>query len=291
MFSITLDNASSNDCMADLLKSEMDLFSDGVYFHVRCCAHIINLIVQDGLKEVDVAITKVRESVKYCKGSQSRKQKFLACVSQVELQSNIGLRQDVPTRWNSTYVMLATVLYYKKAFNYLQRTDANYVHCPSSEEWGRIEKIAKFLKVFYEVTSLFSGSKYPTTNLYFPSVLKVRMLLKQESESQDSFIRKMATRMFAKFEKYWDELSTIMAIAAILDPRYKLQIVEWGFEKIYEFGYDLPLSTFKEKLVSLFNEYKIDSAARKASEVAMNINCENNDESDSLMKVTFILDI
>ena len=27
--------------------------------HIRCCAHVLNLIVQDGLKEIDEAITKV----------------------------------------------------------------------------------------------------------------------------------------------------------------------------------------------------------------------------------------
>ncbi|KAL2924160.1 Zinc finger BED domain-containing protein RICESLEEPER 2 [Bienertia sinuspersici] len=114
VFSITLDNASSNDCMADFLKSEIDLVCEGAYFHVRCCAHIMNLIVQDGLKEIDEAIYKVRESVKYCKGSQSRKQKFFNSVAHVELQSSRGLRQDVPTRWNSTYLMLESVLYTKR---------------------------------------------------------------------------------------------------------------------------------------------------------------------------------
>ena len=62
--SITLDNASSNDSMADALKLDLDLLCDGDYFHFRCCAHILNLIVQDGLKELDEAIKKVRGCVK-----------------------------------------------------------------------------------------------------------------------------------------------------------------------------------------------------------------------------------
>uniref|UniRef100_A0A803L1D2 BED-type domain-containing protein n=1 Tax=Chenopodium quinoa TaxID=63459 RepID=A0A803L1D2_CHEQI len=51
---ITLDNASSNDVFADVIKNELDL---------------------------------VRETVKYCKGSQARKQRFLTCVAHVELDS------------------------------------------------------------------------------------------------------------------------------------------------------------------------------------------------------------
>ena len=64
--------------------------------HVRCCAHILNLIVMEGLKEVNTSILKVRNAVKYVKSSPSRQkigEKGLLCL-------------DVPTRWNSTYLML-----------------------------------------------------------------------------------------------------------------------------------------------------------------------------------------
>jgi len=66
----------------------------------------------------------------------------------------------------------------------------------------KIEKIYGFLKVFYEVTCAFSRSKCPTCNLYFPNMVRVRLVLKEEMESSDTFIRNMATKMFAKFAKY-----------------------------------------------------------------------------------------
>ncbi|CAI9277872.1 unnamed protein product [Lactuca saligna] len=59
VFSITLANASANDAIVDYLKTEIDLVCEVAYFHVRCYAHIKNLIVQDSLKEVDNAVTKV----------------------------------------------------------------------------------------------------------------------------------------------------------------------------------------------------------------------------------------
>ncbi|KAI3745856.1 hypothetical protein L6452_08267 [Arctium lappa] len=243
VFSVTLDNASSNDAMVDFLKYELDLVSQGAYFHVRCCAHIMNLIVQDGLKEVDDAIIKVRDSVKYFRGSQARRQRFLSSVAHVELQSSRGLQQDVPTRWNSTYIMLESVLYYKKSFIHLQKTDANYLHCPTNEEWGRIERTFKFLKVFYEVTCAFSVSKYTTTNLYFANVLMVRVLLHKEKDSHDI---------------------TVMAFVVVLDPRYKFQLVEWGYEKAYGEGYKSELAIIKDKLFSLFKEYVDESNLNKS---------------------------
>ncbi|KAK9690066.1 hypothetical protein RND81_09G102300 [Saponaria officinalis] len=70
IMSMTLDNASANNSMVESLKPYLNLMANGEYFHVRCCAHILNLIVQEGLKDLDDAILKVRESVKYTKGSQ-----------------------------------------------------------------------------------------------------------------------------------------------------------------------------------------------------------------------------
>ena len=110
------------------------LVSDGDLFHMRCCAHILNLIVHDGLKQIDSSIGKIRDSVKYFKGSQTRKDKFLDCVKLVSMGYTKGLSQDVPTRWNSTYLMIESATHYRCAFQHLHLTDSNYKHCPLEEE-------------------------------------------------------------------------------------------------------------------------------------------------------------
>jgi hypothetical protein len=122
VFSITLDNASSNDVCVGLLRNQLNikkaLVCEGEFFHFRCCAHILNLIVQDGLKEIDIALQKICDSVKYVRGSQMRKQNFLLSVNKMSLDSRNRLKQDVPTRWNSTYLMLETAIHYQSAFSY-----------------------------------------------------------------------------------------------------------------------------------------------------------------------------
>jgi hypothetical protein len=55
------------------------------------------------------------------------------CYSNV-IGHNKGLGQDVPTRWNSIYLMLESVIHYKRAFAYLEMTDQNYKFCPSALE-------------------------------------------------------------------------------------------------------------------------------------------------------------
>ena len=73
VFSITLDNTSSNDVSIDMVKTQLNLqgllVCNGDHFHMRCCAYILHLIVQEDLKQIDPSILKIRESVKYMKGS------------------------------------------------------------------------------------------------------------------------------------------------------------------------------------------------------------------------------
>ncbi|CAN0908587.1 Putative AC transposase [Linum grandiflorum] len=81
-------------------------FLDGKYLHIRCVAHIVNLVVNDGLKETGVSVKRVREAVKWMKSSPARFEKFKKCISFKGIESKKLVFLDVATRWNSTYLML-----------------------------------------------------------------------------------------------------------------------------------------------------------------------------------------
>ncbi|KAJ4980370.1 hypothetical protein NE237_031207 [Protea cynaroides] len=79
----------------------------------------------------------------------------------------------------------------------------------------------------------------------------------------DNFMKDMVVEMKKKFDKYWDEYSLKLAIALVFDPRYKLTLVEWAFQKIATLD---PLACdmsfrVKSSLVRLFNEYNTMDAA------------------------------
>ena len=63
----------------------------------------------------------------------------------------------MPTRWNSTYIMLESALRYRRAFASFTIRDRKYKCCPSNEEWKRAEKLCEFLKPFYNMTNLILG--------------------------------------------------------------------------------------------------------------------------------------
>lgn len=62
------------------------------------------------------------------------------------IDTSIDMQLDVYTRWNLTYLMLDSVIKYKRAFDSLQVNDRNYKYCPSNEEWKRGENINEFLE-------------------------------------------------------------------------------------------------------------------------------------------------
>lgn len=166
VFTLTLDNATANDNMQDVLRDRLNLDDNlvckGDFFHVRCSAHILNLIVQAGLEVISPALCKIRETAKYFKGSLSRRIALADCIDGVE---DVALSIDVKNRWNSTYLMLKKALKYQRALKRYKLGDKHYKHCPSNEEWRRASIIFELLKPFYSITTLMSGRSYSTSNL------------------------------------------------------------------------------------------------------------------------------
>jgi hypothetical protein len=62
VMTITVDNASANDAGIAYLRRQLikTNLASGKYLHMRCAAHIVNLIVHDGLKEVDQSVKRVK---------------------------------------------------------------------------------------------------------------------------------------------------------------------------------------------------------------------------------------
>jgi hypothetical protein len=115
VMTITVDNASANDTAIGYLRRQLSKtnLASGKYLHMRCTTHIVNLIMHDGLKEVDQSVKRVRTAVKYIMNGGSRMVKFKEIVEEEKLTNKPHLKPDIPTRWNSTYIMLQTAIVYE----------------------------------------------------------------------------------------------------------------------------------------------------------------------------------
>lgn len=76
---------------------------------------------------------------------------------------------------------------------------------------------------------MFSSTRYPTSNDFFAKVCDIKVSLAQWMKSSNCLIRVMAEKMMAKYQKYWEDCNVILGIAAVLDPRYKIKLIEYYF--------------------------------------------------------------
>lgn len=252
VFTITVDNATSNDLALSHLKKFLrgrDAILENKYMHMRCCAHILNLIVKDGLKEQDDSITRIRNAVRYVRSSPAREAKFIVCVEKEKIKCEKMVCLDVETRWNSTFMMLEVATIYESAFERMYVEDYNYEAFfkinndeiggdnnkkkkkkkveghPKFQDFANVKCLIQFLKIFYEVTIKISGSKYCTSNLFFIELVKIQEAIIELSLSGDLLTRDMATRMKEKYDKYWDNpdnTNFLLYVSVVLDPRYAL---------------------------------------------------------------------
>ncbi|MFQ6665807.1 hypothetical protein Gotur_032414 [Gossypium turneri] len=252
-----------------------------LFFQVRCCAHILNLIVKAGLELADDVVGKIRNGNRYIKKSGIRRKRFYDVADKsFHLNVTKKLRQDVSVRWNSTYLMLDYSLYYKDVLDYWGQRDKDYqMFALSNKEWRNVAILYKFLKVFYDVTCVFSGSNYATANLYFRGVWKVYKVLLDTVKGHYSFLTPMVKQMQEKFNKYWAKYSLILSGVAILDPRYKLNYVQYCFKTIYGIHADF-VETILSNLRLLFDEY-VKKSKSTSSSLAGSSNVSDKNPVDS----------
>ncbi|KAL2901787.1 putative AC transposase [Bienertia sinuspersici] len=67
VFSFSLDNATTNTRAIGFLKedSNLSLLLDGSILHVRFCAYIINLFVQEGIAQLQSLLEPIRSIIKW----------------------------------------------------------------------------------------------------------------------------------------------------------------------------------------------------------------------------------
>ena len=76
IISITLDNASANTSSIALFFEKDIPQLGGYFFHQRCACHIINLVVQSGMKLVSDRIDRIRDALAWISSSTPRLNEF-----------------------------------------------------------------------------------------------------------------------------------------------------------------------------------------------------------------------
>lgn len=264
LFSMTFDhclpvNEGIVDKIRDRLSQNRFLYCNGQLFDVRCAANVLNLMALDALEALNEVTSKIRESIRYIKSSQAVQVKFNEMVAEARVGSQRCLCLDNATHWNSTYNMLDVALEYRAAFSFLKENDSGYIMCLSDLEWERASVVTSYLKLFVEVTGVFTRSKYPTANIYFPEICDIHLKLNEWCTNPDDYLSSLAANMRKKFDEYWDKCYLALAVATMLDPRFKMKLIEYYYPQLFGSNASAFIEDVSECIKALYNEHSIVS--------------------------------
>ncbi|KAF7147684.1 hypothetical protein RHSIM_Rhsim03G0100000 [Rhododendron simsii] len=208
------------------------------YIHMRCCAHILNLIVVEGLKDTSESILRVRDVVRYVRSSPQRMKIFNKCVKKEKIKSKQTVCPDMYTRWNSTYLMLEVAIKFEKAFQRMGEEDSGFIKkfgikegekdlsleleglggihrisvptprqptIPNKLDWKKCGLFVTFLKLFYDATKKFSTSLFVTSNMFFHELLvkfcNTKSKWKAEGEKMEKKVMDVLNRLYDSYAK------------------------------------------------------------------------------------------
>ncbi|KAL5714847.1 hypothetical protein ACHQM5_016753 [Ranunculus cassubicifolius] len=265
---ISVDNTSANKVAIDWLVGKMrnwpksPLILEGKYIHVRCLTRVMNLVVKDGLARMDNSVASIRKAVKFVRSSPSRFEYYKKCMHAENIDGSGLLVMDVTAQWNSTYLMLESVLKYRKVFDRMYEDENTFyksyfnekdddseneedvagkkkeakakVAPPKEEDWDNAATFCAFLKVLYLVTMQVSASSYPTSHAAIHNVMAVETEIAklfiphdmQTGSVVEQLPIDMAVGMTKKYKKYFGSVATtnrLFVVALVLDPRFKLR--------------------------------------------------------------------
>ncbi|XP_028194155.1 zinc finger BED domain-containing protein RICESLEEPER 3-like [Glycine soja] len=70
-------------------------------------------------------------------------------------------------------------------------------------------------------------------------------------------IQQMAKNMMIKFDKYWGVIHNVMGVATVLDPRYKMELLEYYYEKLYEHDSFTQVRGIQQLCYDLVSDYQM----------------------------------
>ena len=196
--------------------------ADGDFDDLGCFAHILQLVLHDGTfsqRTVIDTLAVCRQVVGHFKRSPLAYDHLKTIQPQL---TRHWLKQDVSTKWNSTFYMLQVILEQKMAL-------AAY-----AIEYGGIQqltaaqlamdlagKVVKVLGCVEEITKSIS-TEAASTSLIIPFIQAFRLTLEKRDDS-DRGIRTMKADMLASLNRCYGniETNTTLTVATLLDPRFK----------------------------------------------------------------------
>ncbi|KAF0691848.1 zinc finger BED domain-containing protein 1-like, partial [Aphis craccivora] len=170
-------------------------------------------------------LKKCRIIVGYFKRSEVGNRMLVEKQKQLGSSTILKLKQDIRTRWNSTFFMLERLIKLKEPLTIVMITLKETPSNLESQEWSIIEDMIPLLRPFNNLTVELSAEQYPTISKVIPLIRGLQLSLNSKSPKTrlGIFIKgrllDSTTKRFDGIEK--QALTPQFSRATLLDPRCK----------------------------------------------------------------------
>ncbi|KAK2639718.1 hypothetical protein Ddye_027513 [Dipteronia dyeriana] len=200
-------------------------------------------IVCQNLEEVmlEVLYGRMSKILKYIRETSSKNGTFQMAIDRARSLGKQVTAEEIPMEEEMLSLYLVKIaLGLKEAFFELENMDLHFKSInQTKEEWDLIT-------AFYESDDEDYDPDSVTANMIFSKLCrayKTTLLL----VTRDWFVKDV--------KKCWEQCNLILAVAAVLDPRFKMDIVQHWYKKIYGDECGTQLAIFMDYFNGVYNEY------------------------------------
>lgn len=126
---------------------------------------------------------------------------------------------------------------------------------------------------------MISGAKYATANMYFPKVCGIRMAMRKWTVCKNEVIGRMTNNIVEVFEKYCAEVHDLMAVATVLDPGSKLELLHFYFPSRFGDEAYNEINRVRQLCYDLVRQYQ---GTRSEVGSVLSYVCEEEEDPDQL---------
>ncbi|CAB3224851.1 unnamed protein product [Arctia plantaginis] len=208
---VVTDNAASMIKAVDLAFGKK---------HIPCFAHTLNLVALNAIQhcpELQNLITKLKTIVTWFKQSNTASNELRKAT-----EKETKLIQEVSTRWNSTYYMIERFLELRIVINDIIFRHRTAPPMLNASELSVLSSVLLVLRPLEAATKEISGDRNCTSSKVIPLV-HCLVLKIQPLQLEDSLANELKSFVLNEIEKRMGAIERVtpLAIATVLDPRYK----------------------------------------------------------------------
>ncbi|TXG68880.1 hypothetical protein EZV62_003815 [Acer yangbiense] len=179
--------------------------------------------------------------------------------------------EDIDHENDGIVALLEIALGSKEAFSEFENIDPDFKSINlTKEQWDQIRDIYECYEDFTD-ESFLKHCSYKTANMYFPVLCSLykKALVWLKIHKIGSYSVEDGCFTFAKrMGINWCQSNLVLAVAAVLDPRFKMDVVKYWYKKIYGSEWETQLTTFTNYFTFVYNEYAKGTNDEKNSSIS-----------------------